>query len=313
MPVGSASMRAMSGRLSSPRDTCDGGIRPPAVRSPRTPRRIPMIRASRSVLFVSLLLAAALAAPARADELVISGDLSPGGAITLEARGAPNKPLLLWLGLGFKDPPLKLKGQDFYIDLGQPSFLLVLGVMPAGGELLVPALLPGDSALLGVSLHFQAATTAVSNATSIRLHAPGTEIQPAPAGSAFGMPPLVGDLNGDGLGDYVAAARLEGGTGKVYIAYGPNLQPVLTLSDPTPQAGSEFGVALDMGNYVGGPDLDLAVGVHAAGSVFADGSGEVWIFEGPAFTKTNKVLSPQAETGNGFGIPAVGGDCDGDE
>jgi FG-GAP repeat len=259
---------------------------------------------------VSIVLAASL--PARADELVISGDLSPGGAITLEMRGAPGKPLLLWGGLGFQDPPLLLKGKPFYVDLAQPSFLLALGAMPAGGELLLPAALPADQLLLGLSLNLQSATTAVSNVTSLHLHAPGITIAPAPAGSAFGMPPLVGDLNGDGLGDYVAGARLEGGTGKVYIAYGPNPQPVQTLVDPAPQSGSEFGVALEMGDFVGGPDLDLVVGAHGAGPLSADLTGEVWIFEGPAFTTATKITSPSPAPFNGFGIQVVGGDFDGD-
>ncbi len=256
--------------------------------------------------------ALALAATARADELVLSGDLSPGGAITLEARGTPGSPLLLWLGLGFADPPLTLKGQDFFIDLGQPWFLLVLGALPPGGELLLPAALPGDQVLVGVALHFQCATAALSNGTSIRLHAPATEIAPAPAGANFGMPPLAGDVNGDGLGDYLAGARFEGGTGKVYIAYGPNPQPVQTLSDPTPQPGGEFGIAIELGDFVGGPELDVVVGAHAAGPLTANATGEAWIFEGPAFTSSTQLLSPQPGPGNGFGIQVEGGDFDGD-
>ncbi len=259
-----------------------------------------------------LLLASCLLAPARADELVISGDLSPGGAITLEARGAPGNPLLLWVGLGFADPPLLLKGQDFFIDLGQPWFLLVLGALPPGGELLLSAALPGDQVLVGLTLNFQSATAALSNGASIRMHVAGTQIAPAPAGANFGLPPLAGDLDGDGLGDYVVGARLEGGTGKVYIAYGPDPNPVQTLVDPTPQAGSEFGVALALGDFVGGPENDLLVGVHGAGPTSANATGEVWIFEGPSFASATQVLSPQPGPGNGFGIQIEGGDFDGD-
>jgi len=69
--------------------------------------------------------------------------------------------------------------------------LLALGAIPAGGELLLPAALPADASLIGFGLHFQSATTKLSNATAIHLHAAGTQVQPAPAGSAFGMPLLV--------------------------------------------------------------------------------------------------------------------------
>src|SRR5262249_39098863 len=74
----------------------------------------------------------------------------------------------------------------------------------------------------------------------------------------------------------------------------------------------EFGVSLDMGDFVGGPDLDLVVGVHGAGDLSADQTGEVWIFEGPAFTNATRIVSPQPAPGNGFGIQVVGGDFDGD-
>ncbi len=267
-------------------------------------------RTWRHALLGSLTLVSVLAAPSRADELVISGDLVPGGAITLEARGEPGSPLFLFLGVGFADPPLKLKGQDFFVDLGAPWFLVVLGAMPAGGELLLPAALPPDQVLLGLALHFQSATQDLSNGTSIRLHAPGTEVAPAPAGASFGMPLLVGDLNGDGFGDYVASARLQSGGGKVYIAYGPDPQPPQTLTDPTPQSFGEFGVSLAMGDFTGGPEQDLVVGAHGAGSPPI--TGEVWIFEGPAFTTTTKITSPQPAGGNGFGIQIEGGDFDGD-
>lgn len=248
------------------------------------------------------------------EELVVSGETAPGGDVQVEIRAEPGAFARLVYGPGILTTPLTVGGRDLYVDVGLPWFLLDITPVPPSGVLTIPATIPNDPTLLGAHITMQAVAPKLSNATTIVLHDTSTTVSPTPAQTGFGGQLLVADLNGDGRDDIVVGAlRGDGGAGEVHVAFGPSTAPSLVLTDPTPQAEGQFGAGLAAADLVGDASIDLVVGALGAGpGALADATGEVWVFEGPAFVNATRLESPSPEAGAGFGLQVRPGDFDGD-
>ncbi len=248
------------------------------------------------------------------EELVVSGDITPGGTLTLEVHADPGEFVLLAYGLGFLTSPVTLQGRDFHLDTNLPWFLLGLTSVPPSGALHLPVPIPNDPLLLGAQIHLHAAAPKLSNVVTLAFHEPAVVSTPAAAGDGYGGQVLVDFLDADAFGDVIiGGATGNGGDGRVWITFGPSTSPSLVLDDPTPQDGGLFGVALAAGDLLGSSDRDLAIAALGAGpGLDADNTGEVWIFEGPDFVNATLLTSPSPQVGGGFGHQLRTGDFDGD-
>lgn len=150
-------------------------------------------------------------------------------------------------------------------------------------------------------------------------------LAPAPRWTLFGVDDTfayfgaavapVGDVNGDGYGDFVVGAHgAAGSQGRVHLFLGgprgPNTTPSQSLQNPDGTAG-RFGVALDGPGDTNGDGLpDLVVGAYRAGT-----SGRVWVYQGSGtgFSSALVTLEPTGAAGSDFGSALVAhSDLDGD-
>jgi hypothetical protein len=131
---------------------------------------------------------------------------------------------------------------------------------------------------------------------------------------------VVGDLDGDGVADYVVGAydqTVNGNErqGRVFVFSGQSGKLLLTIEDPTPPLGTEaykgtaFGFAVATAGDVnadGTPDLLI-------GAFGQDDNGKAFFFNGKDGTLLHTFQAPQPQLGGGFGFAVASlGDLTGD-
>lgn len=144
------------------------------------------------------------------------------------------------------------------------------------------------------------------------LHAPNPE-----AFAFFGTALAVGDVNGDGIGDIVAAAPGQdvGGlanAGVVVVFFGPAFASSVELISPFPQIMAAFGTAVAAGDVDQDGRVDLLVGSPGSDPGGLDKAGEAYLFRGPSLNISARLLDPAPEAIAIFGTSVALGDLDGD-
>ncbi|HKB16587.1 MAG TPA: FG-GAP and VCBS repeat-containing protein [Planctomycetota bacterium] len=155
------------------------------------------------------------------------------------------------------------------------------------------------------------------------LTSPINLLEPTPAAfSGFGHSLATGDVNGDGFGDVVVGAWLEGGgpfggiynSGEAFVFFGPTLASVVPLTQPVPQLGSRFAGSLATGDVNGDGFDDVVVGAPRTdvASPLAADAGMGFVFLGPSLASFVPMAEPVPEAGAWFGYSVASADVDGD-
>jgi hypothetical protein len=125
---------------------------------------------------------------------------------------------------------------------------------------------------------------------------------------------VVGDLDGDGVADYLIGAydqpvESNDHQGRAFVFSGREGKLLRTIEDPAPMAFAAFGFSVAAAGDVnkdGTPDLLI-------GAFGQDGGGKVFIFSGKEGTLLRTLQAPQRQVGAGFGwAVAALGDLTGD-
>ncbi|MGI8623657.1 MAG: hypothetical protein ACR2NB_09285, partial [Solirubrobacteraceae bacterium] len=203
-----------------------------------------------------------------------------------------------------------------------------------GGNLAAPGDLSGDGvgdfvATASGAFDGNGAAYAFNGKTGALLYkvtSPATQ----PGGIAFGFGAAeVGDVNGDGAGDYqVGAPRFDEGdvadVGRSYIINGKTGEVIFTLMNPEPEANDRFGQAdadgISLGDITGDGRPDIYVDSflandRPAGSTAPplDNAGKAFLFDGATGKLITALHDPAPETGRTFGSTNAGaGDFDKD-
>lgn len=136
--------------------------------------------------------------------------------------------------------------------------------------------------------------------------------------SAFGYDVMTGDIDNDGYDDVAIGTRLgEVNTlldaGEVYVFFGPSLTRIAHLTEPVPEQGASFGIALGIADLDGDQYKELIVGTIGAtvgGHAYA---GEVHVFKGPYLNHKQIITNPSTLHPNAiFGYHIATGDINGD-
>ncbi len=115
-------------------------------------------------------------------------------------------------------------------------------------------------------------------------------IDGATGGDQFGYAiSAAGDFNGDGKDDFIVGAPFNNqraqNAGAAYVIYGGNSGPSSNLADATVLTGQiaddNFGWSVsDAGNFLGGPEMCVAVGAPLNNTHGGLDAGAVYVFEG---------------------------------
>ncbi|MEY2794532.1 MAG: hypothetical protein RIR10_248, partial [Planctomycetota bacterium] len=123
----------------------------------------------------------------------------------------------------------------------------------------------------------------------------------------------LGDINGDGINDYIIGAVGESNgvtsdAGRVYIYSGANGALIRQHTSPSAQTSGAFGNAVS-----GIPDVssdgrdDYIVGAPGESAMFSPpGSGRAHIFDGATGALRHTIGSPNPSQGGGFGFAVAG-------
>ncbi len=131
----------------------------------------------------------------------------------------------------------------------------------------------------------------------------------------FGASVAIGDINNDGDDDVVAAAPFSniGGNpaaGEVWVFFGPDLSTSQQLTEPTPQAGSQFGLALTVGDINGDFNDEVVIGAPRSQPSAVVGAGRVYVFTAPALVSVQALSEVVLETNARFGAAVAVADID---
>jgi hypothetical protein len=256
------------------------------------------------------------------------------GDMTLHVIDEGSVGQAVWLGLGLDplpfDAPVMTNKGPWYI--GTLTHVLVLGAIPAGGQLDLPFTMPGEiPAAVGLQLPMQVLVQGeLSNPAPLPLDVPyllpenAVAIDhPAPSQQAhFGDKVAAGDFNDDGVMDLAVGAWFEdvGGVdkaGRVYVLWGPDFSTYVVLEPAVPAYRLHFGDGLAVADFDGDDVDDLAVGEGSGGDPPTPGAhGHVYLFRGGG---TFSLLPWRVVTSQGTGQEAAifgrvmgAGDIDGD-
>ena len=134
------------------------------------------------------------------------------------------------------------------------------------------------------------------------------------AADLFGSSCIIADLLAeDGEEILIGAPFRDGGeadTGEVVLFGASPVSPYpekMTFTPQFPFAYGRFGSSLAAGDFDGDGSLDIAIGAEGAG----DG-GEVYIYYGPSFTRTARIVPYDVSTNLYFGRSMAAGDINGD-
>jgi hypothetical protein len=133
---------------------------------------------------------------------------------------------------------------------------------------------------------------------------PDLSLQSPEPGDLFGTVVVgIGDINGDGYGDFaVGAPAADAGRGKVYVYLGassPSTTPALVLSGTAP--GDLFGSAIAGAGRLDGDDYpDFAVGAPGG----SGGAGSVYLFAGGTTLPSTPAAILAGDTPAGYAGPA---------
>ena len=141
-----------------------------------------------------------------------------------------------------------------------------------------------------------------------------TLTEPTPQeGGTFGIGVAdAGDVNGDGLHDYLVGAPAEGDPGGAYVFDGATGALLHALVPPAPLPSFGYAVA-SVGDLDGDGAPEHLVGAPFGNGGGVSGSGQALLFDGATGTYQATLASPTPEVFGFFGFPVVGlGTFDGD-
>ena len=113
---------------------------------------------------------------------------------------------------------------------------------------------------------------------------------------------LVGDLDGDGVSDYLVGAydhpwNKNEHQGRAFVFSGQSGKLLFTIDDPTPQGYGAFGFAVAAAGDVNSDGVpDLLIGAFGQ-----EGSGRAFVFSGKGGQLLYTLQAPRPEPGAGFG------------
>ncbi len=113
---------------------------------------------------------------------------------------------------------------------------------------------------------------------------------------------VVGDLDGDGVSDYLVGAydhpwNKNEHQGRAFVFSGQSGKLLFTIDDPTPQGYGAFGFAVTAAGDVNGDGVpDLLIGAFGQ-----EGSGKAFVFSGKGGQLLYTLQAPRPQPGAGFG------------
>ena len=138
--------------------------------------------------------------------------------------------------------------------------------------------------------------------------------QPIPdTGAHFGISVSgAGDVNGDGFDDAIVGASSAhpwgiNTAGEAFLYFGPDLDSMITLTEPSPEEDAIFGVSVSGAGDVNGDGFDdviVGAGYADPGGILR--AGEAFVFLGPALDSVILMTEPTPERIAFFGYSVSG-------
>ncbi|MBP1152832.1 integrin alpha [Methylocaldum sp. RMAD-M] len=142
--------------------------------------------------------------------------------------------------------------------------------------------------------------------------------QPQPGASFGNDVATVGDVNGDGIPDFLVGVPGQNvlgrkDQGRAYVFSGANRKVLRTLNNPSPQSGALFGSVVAAAGDVNGDGIpDLLVGAHEQDVGGNVNQGRAFVFSGVNGSLLYTLDDPTGQADAHFGYALGSGDVDGD-